>query len=245
MMVGLLVLTLRSVHAHDPKPVLHNIYGAPYAMLTAYEVRPGMEDAFLNTMVTTGPYNRVLAGFANERIIQPLASQPSAQWYISLGRYYDLSVARSVENERQAALSQLLLQPPLQLEATLVEHQLADWGWERGTTSSTLQAKPLDKEEVFEKNLSSLSFFKSGYIGQIGLLEFMPEDATLESVRAGLRSRNGLSGASIFSVNRSQLAVYSEYFIAPGNVNGQGLHISSATIQGAQAGVVVQNYVSR
>src|SRR6266403_6115529 len=160
MMVGLLVLTLRSVHAHDPKPVLRNIYGAPYAMLTAYEVRPGMEDAFLNTMVPTGPYNRVLAGFANERIIQPLASQPSAQWYISLGRYYDMSVARSVENERQAALSQLLLQPPLQLEATLVEHQLADWGWERGTTSSTLQAKPLDKEEVFEKNLSSLSFFK-------------------------------------------------------------------------------------
>lgn len=240
-----LSVVVQSLIAHDPKPVLRSIYGAPNAVLTIYQVKPGHEGAFMDTMVSTGPYNRLTPAFANERILQPLPSQDGAARYVSLGRYYDLAVARSIDVERNAALSAHLSLVPARFELSLIEHQLADWGWEKRRTPTMVQAKPLEKDELFREHLSSLSFFKSGYVGQVGLLEFFPNNTTLDYLRATLKARSGLSGASIFSLADSGFAVYSEYFVAQAGFQERTFQLSQGSTAGAQAGIVVQNYVAR
>jgi hypothetical protein len=102
----------------------------------------------------------------------------------------------------------------------------------------------MEDQEIFKRSISSLSFFKSGYTGQVGMIEFVPPSTPLSEIRDQLAKRLGLSGASIFTTP-SGLAVYSEYFKTPAAAAGQTLTSSATDISGAQAAVVVQNYVSR
>jgi hypothetical protein len=247
---GLLVLAAITVRvqiaqAHDPKPVLRNIFKAPLAVITVYQVKAGMQEPFIDAMVSSGPYNRVLNGFANERILQALPkSKEEPAFFMSFARYYDKETAAFVDSERNQAISNYLVSTPVRVEAALVEHELADWGWEKGTAQAVLQVRPMEDQEIFKRSISSLSFFKSGYTGQVGMIEFVPPSTPLSEIRDQLAKRLGLSGASIFTTP-SGLAVYSEYFKTPAAAAGQTLTSSATDISGAQAAVVVQNYVSR
>lgn len=244
-LLALFVGAVQPARAHDPKPVLRSIYAAPLAVVTMYEVKPGSQEDFINAMVTSGPFNRVLNGFANERILQAVpGSGQDAVVFLSFARYYDKATAAYIDAQRQPAIAAFLVKDPVRVDAILIEHELADWGWEKGTDQAVLNVRPMQNEEIFERNVSSLSFFKSGYTGQVGMVEVVPANSQLTEIRANLSSRMGLSGASIFSTPSGML-VYSEYFKSPANAASMKLTSSTSGLNGAQAAVVIQNYVSR
>lgn len=235
--------------ALDPKAVLRNLYGAPFATFVIYQVKPGMETPFLDAMVASGPYNRLLSGVANERILQALpSSEGQSSLFYSIGRYYDTGTADFIEAQRKTAVRAFLLHDPIRQDATLIEHLLADWGWEKGAPHAVIPARAFQSEEIFQKNLSSLSFFKTGYVGQVGLLELFPKGTTAEQVRQEVGARQGLSGASIFALTGGEtFAVYSEFFKAPANADRRTflLQGTAGEVTGGQAGTVLQNYVPR
>lgn len=237
--------------AGDPIPTMRNVYGAPYAVITVFEVKAGTEPQFLDAMVKSGPYNKLLSGFANERILQPLpTAKAGTVTYSSIGRYYDLATANFVEKQRDAAIRQFLAAEPIRLEAKLVEHWLGDWGWETPQAKhGATRVEPFKNDEIFQKRMSSLSYFKSGYIGQVGVLELFPKGATLEQIRSGVQHHAGLSGSSIYAVAGGERYVcYCEFFKSSGSgadVSASGITVADNTAVGVHPGIVVQNYVPR
>ncbi len=250
MIAGMTLFGLRDPgYTYDPTLMLRNIYGAPHAVLTIYEVAPGMDAQFLDAMVKAGPYNNALSGFANERILQSLPlSEGKTRLFFSIGRYYDLGTAEFIESQRNSTVRPFLVRDQLRLDASLVEYLLADWGWEKGTQHLVVRAQAFKTNEIFQKNLSALSFFKSGYVGQVGMLEVFPEGTSLDQVRAKVGERHGLYGASIVSTRvAAGYAVYSEYFSTPRNLAEYTFMIPpvGGLPLGGQAGIVVQNYIPR
>jgi hypothetical protein len=235
--------------AGDPIPTMRNIYGAPYAVITVYEVKPGMEPQFLDAMVTQGPYNKLLSGFANERILQPLpAAESDNTTYSSIGRYYDLATANFIEKQRDTIIRPFLARDPMRFEAKLVEHWLGNWGWERGTKGGATRVEPFKNDEIFQKHLSSLSYFKAGYIGQVGALELFPKGTDIDLIRSEIQNNPGLSGASIYAIGGDgRYACYREFFKSPDRTehHSSRLPTHGESVVGKQAGVVVENYVSR
>lgn len=251
-MLGMVMFAAATAgRAGDPIPTMRNVYGAPYAVITVFEVRAGMEPQFLDAMVKSGPYNKLLSGFANERILQPLPTAGAGSvTYSSIGRYYDLGTANFVEKQRDAAVRQFLAAEPVRIEAKLVEHWLGDWSWEspqarRGAT----RVEPFKNDEIFQKRMSSLSYFKSGYIGQVGVLELFPKGKTLEQIRADVQHHSGLSGSSIYAVSGGErYACYCEFFKAAGSgadLSAAGVAVADNVAVGVHPGIVVQNYVPR
>ena len=250
---GALVTTLtlkQQALAYDPTPVLKNLYGAKVAVLEIYQVKAGKETDFLGAMVASGPYNKLLTGFVNERILQSLPSADgTAVVFTSVGRYLDPTTAEVVQGLRSPAIDEYLTTAPVRMQVSLVEHILGNWGWENGSRQMTVRAVGYTNDKIFRENISSLSFFKSGYVGQVGMLEVFPDGTTLDDVRATVSARPALSGASIFSLaGKNQYAVYSEFFHAPATVKKAAFRFPESpvpAVTGAQAGVVVQNYVPR
>src|ERR1035441_6522195 len=120
LVLATLTLTLTSAFAHDPKPILRSIYGAPIAVVTTYEVKAGSQTDFLDAMVQSGPYNRVLYAFANERIIEgPSDTVSGITTFISFARYYDISTANFVDSKRNPAIAQYLAKDPARVEAKI------------------------------------------------------------------------------------------------------------------------------
>lgn len=251
-LLATIVITLMWVtptYAGDPIPTIRNIYGAPYAILTIYDIKPGMEVQFVDAMVRFGPYNKLLSGFANERILQPLPNQKDGgSTYSALGRYYDLGTANFIEKQRDETIRQFLVRDPIRYEAKLVEHWLGNWGWERQTTSSVTRVEPFKNDEIFQRHLSSLSYFKAGYVGQVGALELFPKGVSIDQIRAEIQHHPGLSGASIFALGDSgRFACYCEFFRST-DVTARpssGYSTAGEVVVGEQVGVVLQNYVSR
>jgi hypothetical protein len=247
---GALVTTItlkQPALAYDPTPVLKNLYGAKVGVLEIYRVRAGKETDFLGAMVGSGPYNKLLTGFVNERILQSLPSADGTTVvFTTVGRYLDPTTADVVQGLRSPSINAYLEAAPVRIQVSLVEHILGNWGWENGSRQMTVRAVGYTNDKIFRENISSLSFFKSGYVGQVGMLEMFPEGATLEEVRATVSARPALSGASIFSfAGKGQYAVYSEFFHAPAFAKTSAFQFPESTVTGAQAGVVVQNYVPR
>jgi hypothetical protein len=151
------------------------------------------------------------------KLLEPLPGREARPRYLSFSRYYDLGTARFVEGERMRQLGSLLTVQPRRIDLTLVEHVLSDWGWEHGRQDQMVRSAAFGRDEIFEKNLSSLSFFKSGYVGQVGVLEFFDEGVPLAAVRTAVSQRRGLSGASIYRPEGGQMGfvVFSEFFKAP------------------------------
>jgi hypothetical protein len=250
---------INNSYAYDPTPALRNLYGAPYALISVYEVKPGMEAQFLDVMVKAGPFNKQLSGFANERIVQPLPTAEGVNMYSCISRYYDLGTATFIEKQRDAAVRSFVTREPVRYSVKLVEHWLGDWSWERRSErslaahtkdihSSFLRVEPFKNDEIFQKNISSLSFFKAGYVGQVGLLEVYPKGMTIEQIRAQVQSNPGLSGASIFAIgDEGRYACYSEFFKSPTDINKHAFDFTATgnALTGSQAGTVVQNYVPR
>jgi hypothetical protein len=242
-----MVTAVPSAQAYDPVPALRNLYGAPHAVIWLMQVKPGRETDFVNAMVSTGPYNKLLSGFASEKLLEPLPAADGTTLYICFSRYYDKGTSQFVEPERLAAVQALLSAPPQRLELSLVEHLLANWGWERGSDQKVMRAEAFKNDEIFQRNISSLSFFKAGYVGQVGMMEFFDSGAAVESIRNTASSRTGLSGASIYKIDgQDRYVVYSEFFKAPQDIAERQLHFSPGAIPvGQYAGVVSQNYIPR
>lgn len=234
-------------HAYDPVPALRNLYGAPHAVVWLMQVKPGREAEFVDAMVTTGPYNKLLSGFASEKLLEPLPVKNGATLYLCFSRYYDKGTSQFVEPERMEQIQKYLTAPAIRLELSLTEHLLANWGWERGSDQAVLRTEAFKNDEIFQKNISSLSFFKAGYVGQVGMIEFFEPGADVAAVRAKASARSGLSGASIFKVDgEDRYLVYSEFFKAPADLAAQQLHIAPGALpSGRMAGIVVQNYNPR
>ena len=252
-------------YADEPEQYEMASVRAPQVMFSVYEVIPGKEVEFLDLMVKTGPYNIMSSVVANEKILQPLPASGKTIFF-SVSRHYDRATTETIQRDRVAALRPLLVRDPVEMHATLVEHLLADWGWERGTQSSFLRVSEKDwgkgvqssstnvrsasTDDIFKKFLSSLAFFKSGYCGQVGMLEFYPAGTSVEQIRSEVGSRNGFSGASIFSLGKKKgFAVYGEFFKGPAGAEKQSLvsqaKAKGSAIFGSQAGMVVQNYRPR
>lgn len=234
-------------YAYDPVPALRNLYGAPHAVVWLMQVKPGREAEFVDAMVTTGPYNKLLSGFASEKLLEPLPVKNGATIYLCFSRYYDKGTSQFVEPERMEQIQKYLAGPAIRLELSLTEHLLANWGWERGSEQAVLRTEAFKNDEIFQKNISSLSFFKAGYVGQVGMIEFFEPGADLAAVRTKASARSGLSGASIFKVDgEERYLVYSEFFKAPADLAAQQLHFAPGALpRGRMAGIVVQNYNPR
>lgn len=246
-LLTLLIFAPIASHAYDPVPALRNLYGAPHAVIWLLQVKEGHEESFVNTMVGAGPYDKLLSGFASEKLLEPLPVQNSNKLYVSFSRYYDKGTSEYVSPDRLKALQGELSRKPVQMQMSLVEHLLADWGWEKGKDQSLLTAQAFKKDELFERNISSLSFFKAGYVGQVGMIEFFAPDVDLKAVRAKVSARTGLSGVSIYKLDgQNRYVAYSEFFKAPAELSAQQLRLGSDAVpQGGIAGIVVQNYMPR
>jgi hypothetical protein len=243
-------LTVKEAKAYDPAPVLKNLYGAKVAVLEVYRVKASNEGNFLNAMVASGPYNKLLTGFVNERILQSLPATNNGNIvFTTVARYMDATTADVVQGMRSQAVNPFLAEAPVRMQVSLVEHILGNWGWENGGKQMTISAVGYTNDRIFRENISSLSFFKAGYVGQVGMLEVFPEGTSLEDVRTAVTARPALSGASIFTIaGKKQYAVYSEFFHAPTTIKSSSFNYTQTAtpeVVGGQAGVVVQNYVPR
>ncbi|MHC2295399.1 hypothetical protein [Bradyrhizobium barranii] len=248
--------------ADDPLPIMRGILAARYAMISVYQVQPGREATFQAALLQSGPYNRRLQGFANERVLEasttPMSEGPSSartvgQRVISLTRCFDAETGTFIVDQRSGALRDLLQATPVYVPVSLVEHIFSNWAWEKSGTAPALTTTPagqtpsllVQSRDLFAKPNISLSFLKDGYIGQLGMLEAFPVNASLDDIRGQMSQRDGLMGASIYQSADSTFYVYSEYFQAPVNQRSRALIAEADRIQGAQLGAVVQNYVSR
>jgi hypothetical protein len=235
--------------AMEMQPALFSTVG----VITIYDVDSRQEVDFLDAVIKGGAFHHPYPGFTNERILQPLSTTADkGGFYISIGRYLDRESAFRVEQSKNAAIRSAVpaRREPVSYTVRLVEHLLADWGWEKGRTANILSITPSSgarelKSDVFKQKLSSLAFFKIGYTGQVGMLDFFGKDKTVEQVRQEMSKREWMTGASIYETEDKELIVYSEYFSTPKTAAEQKLTSSDGKLSGYQAGRVVQNYMTR
>lgn len=265
-----LAFTASPTRADDPLPIMRGIMAAKYALISVYQVPPGREAAFQSALLQSGPYNRRLQGFANERVLEASATPMSegataartiGQRVFALTRCNDAETGRFVADQRSNALRDLVQGSPVLVSVSLVEHIFSNWSWERRGAAMTLTSTPAiasatatgqsapsllaQSRDLFSRPNVSLSFLKDGYIGQLGMLETFPSSTALDDIRGQMQQRSGLMGASIYQSADSTFYVYSEYFQAPANERSRALTAEADRLQGAQLGAVVQNYVSR
>lgn len=235
---------------YEMQPALLSTHG----VITVYDVDSRQEADFLDAVIKGGAFHMPYPGFTNERILQPLSTTADkGGMYISIGRYLDEESAFRVEQNKNAAIKSAVStrREPVVYTVRLVEHLLADWGWEKGKTANIVSFTPSSDSrklvtDVFRQKLSSLAFFKIGYTGQVGMLDFFPKTKTVEQVREELSKREWLTGASIYETESKELIVYSEYFSTPKAAADQKLTSNEdGKLSGYQAGRVVQNYMSR
>ena len=266
---GFAILVAPAARAEHPLPIMRSILAAKYALISVYQVQAGRETSFQNALLQSGPYNRQLRGFVNERVLEASAT-PMSEGLIStrtigqrvfvLTRCFDTETVSFIADQRRSALRDLEQGSAVYVPVSLVEHIFSNWAWEKpGTTfalttapavasaTATGQAQSLlaQSPDLFAQPNISLSFLKDGYIGQLGMLETFPANSNLDDIRGKMRQRAGLMGASIYQSADSTFYVYSEYFQAPANERSRALTAEADRVQGAQLGAVVQNYVSR
>ena len=273
--VGVLLATAQG-RADDPVYWMEAAATASEVTVSLYETNPGAGSAFVDDMIGAGPFSRMLSGFANEKIVQalPLATpqltraagapgtlSAAAAWaltadpeqssavYYAVSRYHDVGTAERVDAVRDPRIARHLRVAPVRLRARLVEHLVPDWGWERGVKPTVLRmSNRAEMDRVFGRDGTVLSFFKSGYTGQIGLIEFFAPSVGLDTIRTTLSARSGMAGASILRVHATgRYLAYSEFFRAPkGTARRRLAETPVATeVEGGRAGMVVENYFSR
>jgi hypothetical protein len=266
---GFTILVGPAARADDPLPTMRGILAAKYALISVYQVQAGRETSFQNALLQSGPYNRRLQGFANERVLEASATPMSegltsartiGQRVFALTRCFDAETASFIADQRRSALRDLEQGSQVYVSVSLVEHIFSNWAWEKPGTALALTTAPAvasatatgqapsllaQSRDLFARPNISLSFLTDGYIGQLGMLETFPANTKLDDIRGQIRQRTGLMGASIYQSADSTFYVYSEYFQAPANERSRALSAEADRVQGAQLGSVVQNYVSR
>jgi hypothetical protein len=240
--------TTQLAQAENPKPGMRNILGATTAEFTLFEVSPGSEQLFLDELVKSGPYNHQLATLACEKVLAPLPGV-SSSYFISVARYYNDTGPADVAEQRDPSLANYLAAPPVHIVGQLVENVLADWGLEHKQTPQITALNKATSHQIFAEKLTTLSFLKTGYTGQAGLVELYPSSTEEGSIRAQLQARAGLSGASIYKLSDGGYAAYSEYFRSPPESTQPHASViaGSGTIANdfRQGGVVQVNYAPR
>ena len=232
----------------EPTAELEEDSTATLAGLSVYTVAEADEVDFLQALVENSGYVGFQPGFANERVIRSLVSNPGEVTYFVLTRHYSRHGMYRTLQERDAAVLPFLTQSPSYVPMELEEHQVPNWGWERGQPVAFTRIGQSGNPAVFNEYGTSLSFFKYGYTGQTAVVKAFPSSATLEEVRQALFAESGLAGASIFrnSVDDT-FVVYAEYFETPSSYASAELSVDASgdSYSGAEAGVVVENYKAR
>lgn len=242
------LLLIGNAVADNPKPGMRNILGATTGEFTLYQVKPGMEQQFVDALVKAGPYDKQIAGLASEKVLAPLSGVAAAKHYMSVARYFDDISPKRVRQARDQQLLSFLVTPPVQVTGKLIGHVFADWGWEKNRGVQMTEVDAVDTGGIFKQKLTTLSFLKTGYTGQSGLLEFLESSATVEQVKSDLKQRQGLTGASIYDLGGRGYAVYSEYFSTPEKLAAGGFNLAAAgdaIPAGRQGGMVELNYSPR
>lgn len=228
--------------ADEPTALMRNVMSATVAEVTLYDVRPDQAQAFLDAMVHNGPYNQLMSGAVSEKLLAPLPGSGAGARYVSFSRYLDGVTARRVSDIRDRTLPGVLNSAPERVSGTLVQHVFADWGWEKGRAPKMMDVFPTGSEVIFEQRLTTLSYLKTGYTGQAGMVEFFDSSYTPDRLRAMVTQRAGLTGASIYVTPTKSYFVYSEYFSSPAHA-ARATAVSS--VNRAQAGTVEVNYAPR
>lgn len=249
-----LVATLASapcLRADDPMPTILREATAPWSTVTLYTVRVDAEFDFLDALVLSGPYRGETPGFVAEKIVRgSLGAEDRTVTYLSINRHFDRTAMEWTEQERREAVAPYLAEEPFQLHGRMVEHVVASWGLERKSAVQTYRLAGADLRQELNQYGRTLTFFKTGYTGQLGSFQVFPPGTKLGEIRSQLGGARGLSGASIFQDPQTQTyAIYVEYFETPAErlqgklrmPRGSGRGLPS----GQMAGVVVQNYKAR
>jgi hypothetical protein len=243
---GLSVFAVSAANADAP--YMRKVVAAQTATFTLYPVSTGMEQQFLDSMVQASPYMVKPNGVANEKILTPLPSS-SANYYISVARFATETDAAKTTAARKVPVRKYLSAEPIRVTGKLVEHLLSDWGWEQKRDHQTIIVDAKNAAPIFQKKLSSLSFFKTGYTGQAGMVQFFANGTRIDSIVNDYEKRPGLAGASVYQLPSGGYAVYSEYFVSPARAPDEKIKVSATgnalALEGAQGGMIAVNYVSR
>ncbi|MFY9823810.1 MAG: hypothetical protein WAM82_20690 [Thermoanaerobaculia bacterium] len=215
---------------------------APTVVVSTFNVDPSSTAALIDDLVQSGPYNRGGGGLMDETISQGIADGGKPMDVFSVSIFQSSNAAESATTLRKSVLRTAQTREPAYIQATVVEHLLANWGWERGQQVQFLRVVPGKPTNIYDNYGSSLAFFKSGYTGQMSMLEFFQPGASLDAVRAELTKRSGMSGASIYRDEATgNYIVYSQYFDTASALAAQ----SDSLVADRRMGQVTQNYRAR
>lgn len=235
--------------AAEPVAEIQEDSTATLGGLAVYTVAAEDQVPFLEALVESGGYVGFQPGFANERIVRSFANDdPTEVTYLVLTRHYSRYGMYQTLAKRDAAVLPYLAGASTYVPMNLEEHQVPNWGWERGSAVAFTRFGPEGNPTVLNQYGTSLSFFKYGYTGQTAVVRTFPATDSLTDVRQAIFADSGLAGASIFrSPSDGSYLVYAEYFETPLSYASERLRVASAgdALLGAEAGVVVENYKAR
>jgi hypothetical protein len=232
----------------NPSQADDPLYGVAEAVnsleveITTYSVEPEGEASFIHALVQSGPYNGSESAFSNETISEALSDGTQPVEIFAVATFQNSAAADRVSSLRKAAAQSNLVKSAVSTRAKVVEHLLANWGWERGEAVKFTRIVPGQPTRVYDEYKTTLSFFKTGYTGQMSMVEFFRPGVKLAEVRSALSARRGMSGASIYREEPTgNYIAYSEYF---DTASAQGAS-ASALVADRRMGQVLQNYAAR
>ena len=226
--------------ADEPMYAIQASSDSTEVTIMTYDVGTDAESALVQALVQSGPYNRSEPSFTNETISQEISGSTDSTGFFSVATFQSAAAADKMANLRRSAVQSLAAREPIR--AKVVEHLLADWGWERGREVTFTRLVPGEPTRVFDDYTTTLAFFKSGYTGQMSMLEFFQPGVQLEEVRAALTARRGMSGATIYRDHATgNYVVFSEYFDTASARAAQ----ATALVVERRVGQVTQNYAAR
>lgn len=247
--VSVLTVAAGAVYAAEPAAEIKEDSAAVYAGLGIYTVAEADEVSFLEALVDSSGYVGFQPGFANERIVRSLSPDSTgAVSYFVFTRHFSTEAMQLTASKRDASVLPYLIGQPGFVQFNLEEHQVPDWGWEQGRAVAFTQVGTDCASAVLNEYGTSLTFFKYGYTGQAALIRSFPSGSDLDSVRQALFAEQSLAGASIFrNPNDGSYVVYGEFFQTPSQYLDSELVLTASTgsLNGAEVGVVVENYRAR
>ena len=251
--LGLCCIAAPPLVADDPMPDILNEASTPWTLFTLYTVNIDAEFDFLDALVLSGPYEGETPGFATEKIVRGETDRGDGTvTYLTITRHFDPRAMDVAEEGRRKAVAPYLEGEPFDVRGRTVEHIVPSWGLERSTEIQTFRLAGRELRNDLNQYGRTLTFFKTGYTGQLSSFQVFEPGAELGKVRSEIARVRGLSGASILRDPESEaFVVYVEYFETPeGRLEGR-LRMPSGTRgagklpTGHMAGVVVQNYKAR
>lgn len=226
--------------ADDPMTGITDTCTAPDVVLAKFEVRPAMSGEFMQAMLKSSHYHGQMPAMVQEVIAQSLSEPSAPSTAFSVISMHNAAHVAQLAKSRNGELASMLSKDPEYVTAKVVEHQLANWGLAKGREVVFQRVTPYDHGDPFAQYVTSLAFFKTGYLGQMSMLEQWKPGTTLEQVRADLLKRRGMSGASIYLDEATNTYyAFSQYF------NLAVSDVSSSRVADRHVAQVVQSFRSR